>query len=76
MSAQTVVELYRTAEDKVNKTFCSCITISYFDDIAFVQGLSGTFTTKCYKEILDYLEKKGCTKVQYLRKGRLKIILI
>lgn len=76
MGAQTVVEVYRTGEDKVNKTFISCVTISYFDDIAFVQGLSGTFTTKCWREMYDYLEKKGCRQVQYFRKGRLKVVWI
>ncbi|QCQ59223.1 hypothetical protein Barba19A_gp143 [Rheinheimera phage vB_RspM_Barba19A] len=74
MAEQTVVEVYRTQEDKANYDFVSCVTISYFDDIAFIQGLSGTFTTKCYKEIVDYLERKGMKQIQYFRKGRLKVI--
>lgn len=77
MSAQTVVELYRTQEDKTNYDFVSCITITYFGDVAFVQGLSTAgFTTKCWRELYDYLENKGIKQVQYYRKGRLKVVWI
>lgn len=76
MSAQIVIEIYRTGEDRANYSFVSCVTISYFDDIAFIQGLSGTFTTRCWKEIYDYLEHKGIKQVQYFRKGRLKVVWI
>lgn len=73
---QVIVEIFRTAEDKANYDFKSAVTISYFGDIAFIQGLSGTFTTKCWREVVDYLENKGIKQIQYYRKDRLKIVWI
>lgn len=73
---QVVTEVYRTSEDKVNYTFVSAVFITYFGDVAFIQGLSGTFTTRCWKELYDYLEKKGIKQVQYYRKGELKVVWI
>lgn len=73
---QIIVEVYRTQECKINYSFKSAVTISYFGDIAFIQGLSGTFTTKCWKEIYEYLEKKGIRQGQYFRKGKLKVIWV
>lgn len=69
---QVIVEVYRTNEDKSNYSFTSAVTISYFDDTAFVQGLSGNFSRKCWNEIINYLTEKGLKKMQYIRRGKLK----
>lgn len=71
---QVVVELYRTNEDRDNHTFTACVTISYFGDTAFIQGLDDTLTIQCWREIRGYLESKGIKQAQYFRKGRLKTI--
>ena len=73
---QVVTEIYRTNEAKNNYTFTCAVFITYFGDTAFIQGLSGTFTTKCWREIVDYLEKKGIKQIQYYRKDRLKVVWI
>jgi len=73
---QVVTEIYRTQEHKANYTFVSAVFITYFSDVAFIQGLSGTFTTRCWRQIVDYLEKKGIKQIQYYRKDRLKIVWI
>jgi hypothetical protein len=73
---QAVSEIFRTQEDKANYDFVSAVFISYFGDVAFIQGLSGTFTTRCWREIYDYLEKKGIKQIQYYRKDRLKVVWI
>lgn len=74
MGSQVIAELYRTNEDKTNYTFTSCVTITYFGECAFVQGLSGTFTVACFRELSVYLGSKGITEVRYYRKDRLKVI--
>ena len=76
MTAQTIVEVYRTQEDKANYDFKSVVTISYFGDTAYIQGLSGQFDRKCWREIVDYLESKGIIKFQYYRRGKLKEVWI
>jgi hypothetical protein len=74
MAEQTVVEVYRTQENKANYDFKSCVTITYFGDVAFIQGLSGEFSVRCGREIVDYLEKKGMKQMQYYRKGELRVV--
>lgn len=75
MAAEILMELYRTQEDRANYTFKAAVTISYFNRIAFIQGLSGTFTITCWRELVKYLfNEKHVTEIQYLRKGKLKTI--
>lgn len=74
MAAEILMELYRTQEDRANYTFKAAVTISYFNRVAFIQGLSGELSVTCWKEIRTYLLSKGITEVQYLRRGKLKTI--
>lgn len=74
MTAEAIVEIYRTQEDKENKTFVAAVTLSYFGRIAMVQALSGTFSTTCWRELGEYLWGKDIDEIHYYRKGRLKII--
>ena len=74
MAAETIVEIYRTQEDREKHYFVSAVTISYFGTTAFIQGLSGTFTIQCWKEIREYLISKGIEDVEYYRRGRLKVV--
>ena len=72
MGAETIVELYRTKEK--NGTFSIAVTISFFNSIATIQGLSGTVQPSDIKEILSYLKAKGCTHAVYVRKSVVKTI--
>lgn len=75
MAAETLVEVYRTQEDKSTFFFVSVCTITYFNDTAFIQGLSGNFTIQCWKELQEYLLKNPkVKKVEYIRRGKLKTI--
>lgn len=66
MSAQVVCEIYRTNEN--NGTFVSAVTITYFGTEASIQGLSGTFTLSCWRELTDYLKTvKNIKTVRYFR---------
>lgn len=69
---QVVTEIYRTNENKALYTFTSCVTLTYFGKTVFVQGLSGTFTVACFRELECYLKSKGMKEVQYYRKDRQK----
>ncbi len=73
MAAEAIVELYRTQEDREKHYFVSVVTVTYFGTTAFIQGLSGTFTIQCWKEIREYLISKGIKEVRYYRRGRLKV---
>lgn len=72
MGAETIVELYRTKEK--NGTFSISVTISFFNNVATIQGLSGTVQLSDIKEILAYLKAKGCTHAVYVRKSGVKTI--
>jgi len=74
MTAEIIVEIYRTQQDCEKLTFVSAVTVTYFGNRAFIQGLSGTFTFKCWRELKQYLLDKGISEVEYYRKGRLKIL--
>ena len=72
MGAETIVELYRTKE--FNGTFSIAVTISFFNNVATIQGLSGTVQPSDIKEILGYLKERGCTHAVYVRKSVVKSI--
>jgi hypothetical protein len=74
MTAETVVEIYRTQEDRGSHFFVSAVTISYFGNRAFIQGLSGTMTIRCWRELKQYLIERGVEEVEYYRKGVLKTL--
>lgn len=75
MAAETLVEVYRTQEDKSKFFFVSVCTITYFNDTAFIQGLSGSFTIQCWRELQAYLlSNPKVKKVEYIRRGKLKTI--
>jgi len=74
MSAESIVEIYRTQERRDEHFFVSAVTISYFGRTAFIQGLSGTFTIKCWREVTEYLMSKDIDQVQYYRHGFLRTI--
>jgi hypothetical protein len=71
VGAESLVEVYRTQECRDKFEFKAVVTITYFSDSATLQGLSGSFTKKCWFELQDYLVTRGVTKVQYFRKGNL-----
>lgn len=74
MVAQTVVEIYRTQEQAEKFQFKAVVTISYFADCAMLQGMSGTFTRECWRELQRYLLERGVNRVQYIRRGELVVI--
>jgi len=74
MAAESIVEIYRTQEDVSRHYFVAAVTITWFGKKAFIQGLSGTFSLQCWRELKDYLMSKGCIQAQYYRKGVLKIV--
>lgn len=74
MTAETVVEIYRTQEDREKHSFVSAVTITYFGNRASIQGLSGTMTIRCWRELKEYLISKGIEEVEYYRKGTLKVL--
>lgn len=74
MAAEVIVEIYRTQEIREQHYFVAAVTISYFGRTAFIQGLSGTFTIKCWREITEYLMSKDIDQVQYYRHGNLRTI--
>jgi hypothetical protein len=74
MAAETIVEVYRTQENRAEHFFVTAVTITYFGKTAFIQGLSDTMTIKCWREIREYLIGKGIEEVQYYRHGTLKVL--
>lgn len=74
MGAQSVVEIYRTAEH--GGKYKTAMTITYFDDAATIQGVSGTFTTECWRELMAYLIIKGIKYYQYERRKNGKVISV
>ncbi|HCU64541.1 MAG TPA: hypothetical protein DF774_02145 [Rheinheimera sp.] len=76
MAAETIVEIYRTQENKELFQFCSAVTITYFGKRAMLQGLTGRFTSTCWKELATHLRSKGIVAVDYYRRGKLKTVLL
>lgn len=74
MGAQSVVEIYRTAEH--GGTYKTAMTITYFDDSATIQGISGTFTNDCWRELMAYLIIKGIKYYQYERRKNGKNVFV
>jgi hypothetical protein len=74
MSAEIVTEVFRTQEDREKHKFSAVVTITYFNGTATLQGLSGKFSKSCWTELQEYLLSKGVQRVQFLRKGVLKVI--
>lgn len=65
MGAETICEIYRTNEK--NGTYCCAVTITYFNNTAFIQGLSGHITKSCYNELYAYLSDKHISDIFYIR---------
>ena len=76
MSAEAIVEIFRTQENRSTYSFVASVTITYFGDTAFIQGLSGTFTTACWRELYAYFKARGVKEAKYYRKDVLKTIII
>lgn len=75
MSAEVIVEIYRTNENVEEHTFTSFVVITYTNGVAFIQALSSTMTLACWKEIRTYLVRNPkVIRAEYLRKGKLKIL--
>ena len=74
MTAETIVEIYRTQENRELHSFVAAVTLSYFGRVAMVQALSGTFTVKCWRELSEYLWTKDIDEVHYYRHGKLKVV--
>ena len=75
MSAEVIVEIYRTNENVEEHTFTSSVVITYTNGVAFIQALSSTMTLACWKEIRDYLTNNPkVIRAEYLRKGTLKTL--
>lgn len=69
MGAQLICEGYRTREDQRNRTFVAAVTITYFNDVAQIQLLSGTITTRCWRELYEHfrVERPWVRQVHYMR---------
>lgn len=74
MGAESLVEIYRTQENKAKFEFKSVVTITYFGDSATLQGMSGTFNRNCWREIKLHLLKRGINRAMYIRRGKLVVI--
>jgi hypothetical protein len=75
MTAEVIVEIYRTNENVEEHTFTSSVVITYTNGVAFIQALSSTMTLSCWKEIKSYLEgNPRVIRAEYLRKGKLKVL--
>jgi hypothetical protein len=73
MGAQVVMEIYRTCECKDTNNFKAVVTLTYFGDTVFIQGMSGNFSKRCWLELYQYLTERGCTEAQFYRHGKLRI---
>lgn len=73
MGAQVICEGYRTQEDKRARTYVAAVTITYFNDVAQIQLLSGTITTRCWRELYQYFqdERPNVRQVHYMRADKL-----
>lgn len=71
MAAESVVEVYRTQENRQQYQFNAALTITYFGSEATLQGLSGRFSRQCASEIFTYLKGRGVKNIRYIRRGRL-----
>lgn len=71
MAAESVVEVYRTQENRQQYQFNAALTITYFGNEATLQGLSGRFSHQCASELFTYLKGRGVKTVRYIRRGRL-----
>lgn len=72
MTAEVLIEIYRTNEDKSTYTFSAVVTISYFGNTATLQGMSGSFNKKSLMEIIHHLRSRNIKTIKYIRKGVLK----
>ena len=69
-----VIELYRF--DEHNNTYSSCCVIVYKGKKRVeVKGLDNRITTKNWKELYAYMQKKGVRVVKYERRRRNGAIL-
>lgn len=74
MAASSLIDTYRFSE--VGGTYESFTTIIYFHDEAMLVGLDKGITPKQYREIKEHLRSKGVRIVRYVRKGKVKAIII
>ena len=49
-------------------------TLTYFGDIVFISGMSGTFNISAWKELRAYLKSIGIKEAHYIRRGIVKIV--
>ncbi|MDD4864541.1 MAG: hypothetical protein PHE38_11065 [Alishewanella agri] len=67
MGAQVIAEIYRSQE--LGSTFSVAFTITYFGDTASIQGVSGSISPACIRELIAYLQTKpGITHLSFIRK--------
>mgnify|MGYP001627463770 CR=1 FL=1 len=67
MGAQVIAEIYRSQE--LGSTFSVAFTITYFGDTASIQGVSGSISLLCVRELITYLQTKpGITHLSFIRK--------
>ena len=69
-----VIELYRF--DEYNNTYSSCCVLVYKDKKKVeVKGLDNRITTKNWKELYAYMQKKGVRVVEYERRRKNGVVL-
>ena len=67
MGAQVIAEIYRSQE--LGSTFSVAFTITYFGDTASIQGVSGSISPACIRELIAYLQmKSGINHLSFIRK--------
>lgn len=67
MGAQVIAEIYRSQE--LGSTFSVAFTITYFGDTASIQGVSGSISPACIRELIAYLQTKpGINHLSFIRK--------
>ena len=74
MAEQAIQVIYRTAEG--DGTFRTSYNITFFGGTAFVQGVSGTVTLQCWRELICYFILKGIKHYEYERKKNGKLVRI
>jgi type III secretory pathway component EscU len=74
MAEQAIQVIYRTGE--ANNTYRTAYNITFFSGTAVLQGVSGTVTMQCWRELMCYFILKGIKQYQYERKKHGKVIKV
>lgn len=74
MAEQLINVIYRTAEH--GGTFRTSYNISFFSNVATIQGVSGTITPQCWRELICYFIMKVVKYYEYERKKNGKSVFI